>query len=65
MTWLGWLAAYLTVSALIAELSMLALRRQKGTPMTGPGYVALVLLWPLMLAVAIVGMCLRKGRRNG
>jgi hypothetical protein len=58
MSLLGILATYLGVGAVIGELGIAALRRKFNQPITGPGYVALVLLWPLLLVSALF----RKGK---
>lgn len=58
MSLAGILAIYLGVGAVIGELGIRALRRKFNQSITGPGYVALVLLWPLLMLSAI----LRKGK---
>lgn len=61
MTWVGWLAIYLAAGALLGEAALLAMRR-KGSPLTGRGYVALVLCWGPVCASVILAALFKKGK---
>jgi len=60
MSFLGWLAVYLVIGLAMGEGAMAACRR-RGSPLTAPGYLMLVLLWfVVLIACAISRLMLEK-----
>jgi len=49
MSFLGWLAVYLLIGLVLGEGAIAACKR-RGSPLTAPGYLMLVLLWFVVLA---------------
>lgn len=59
MTWTTWLIIYLVLGLIMGEGALAAMRR-KGSPITAPGYLILVLLWLPVVASVIVAALLKK-----